>query len=166
MQITYKLTQSDFVQGMNWNTKRATILWLVAWALLILGSLGILARLLLQSSPAMVNITPLCVLMICWAVLFLWVLPWWAARMFYRRQPSVEGPRTMLVDDSGVQWHWDGGSVSAEWRTFIRWYEGKNGFLLYSSPVLFNIVPKRAFSDDQVAEFRTLLLQHIASDKR
>src|SRR2546429_5224274 len=32
--------------------------------------------------------------------------------------------------------------------TFIRWHEGKNGFLLYSSPVLFNIVPKRAFSDE------------------
>jgi len=44
------------------------------------------------------------------------------------------------------------------WRAFIRCIETPHLFLLYHSPQLFNLVPKRAFANaEQLEEFRSLL---------
>jgi len=145
------------------NYKRSRFLWLLAWAALIFGTVGFLARFLLPNGQALVNLTPLCVFSVFYAGLFLRVLPWWAARLLYLKQPSIQGTRTLLIDDRGVHWRWDGGSSDLDWKTFIRWYEGGNEFLLYSSPVLFHVVPKRAFSKGQLPELRTLLSQRVAA---
>jgi hypothetical protein len=49
------------------------------------------------------------------------------------------------------------------WSMFISWTEGKSLFLLFPQPHLYAIIPKRAFSKDQLAEFREILRRNIAS---
>jgi hypothetical protein len=71
----------------------------------------------------------------------------------------------MLLDKAGVHWRWEGGSADVEWKTFIRFLECKNLFLLYYSPVVFVMVPKRALLPEQRPEFLTLLLQNVPGRK-
>jgi YcxB-like protein len=75
-------------------------------------------------------------------------------------------PRTLTVDAIGAHWHWFGGSSVLAWKSFIRWHEGKNEFVLYTSPATFDIVPKRAFSEEELKDFRGLLSQEISSQNR
>jgi len=47
--------------------------------------------------------------------------------------------------------------------THIRWIEGKNQILPYTSPACFNILPIRALMPEQVADLRGMLKQYISS---
>lgn len=89
----------------------------------------------------------------------LWVTPWQMARSQFSKQPGVQGPRTMKMDSVGVQWRWHGGSSEHVWKIFIRILESKTQFMFYLSPVCFDMVPKRALTSEQMAEFRALLKQ-------
>jgi hypothetical protein len=79
----------------------------------------------------------------------------------FRKQPGAQGPRTVTFDTDGVHWRWDGGSADVAWKNYIRWTEGNNQILFYTSPACFNIVPKRALDAAQLAELREMLKQNI-----
>ena len=117
--------------------------------------------LLFHGGSTKYSATPPFVIAILW-ILVLWGGPWWAARVQYTKQPSAQGPRTMTLDDSGVHLRWETGESKLEWRVFMRWVESKDQFLLYSSPKCFNMLPKRALTPEQLAEFRVLLKAKIA----
>jgi hypothetical protein len=90
------------------------------------------------------------------------VSPWLITKRVFGKQPSLQGPRTLLLDTAGVHLRWTSGTTDLEWSNFARRLEDKNLFLLYTSPVFFTVVPKRAFTPEQLSEFRTILAQNIA----
>ena len=98
---------------------------------------------LFQHSHVVSKITSLYPLALFYGCTFLWILPWWAARMLFSKRPSIQESQTLTVDATGAHWSWDSGSYILAWKNFIRWHEGKNGFVLYTSPATLNIVPKR-----------------------
>jgi len=81
--------------------------------------------------------------------------------MQFRKQAAVQGPRTLMLSDKGVSSKWDGGASEVEWKTFLRWQECKTQFLLFTSPVMFNMIPKRVLTAEQICEVRKLLAEHI-----
>jgi hypothetical protein len=62
--------------------------------------------------------------------------------------------------------HWDGGSGDVEWKSYLGYLEAKNHFLIYTSPVMFGIIPKRCLDLEQLAELRSLLAQHLPIMKK
>lgn len=144
------------------NYQRNRLLWIAARAALIYGLSGFLVRLLFPNSLVVWKVTTFYLLGLFYGCAFLWILPWWAARMLFSKQP-MQGPQTLTLDTTGAHWHWDGGSSVLAWKNFMRWYEGKSGFLLYTSPAIFHIVPKRAFSEQEVQDFRGLLSREVSS---
>ena len=164
MLITYELTRKDILAGVISNHQRSIILWLLARVAFTFGIIGAFVGILCRNVPAVVNVFPLCVLLLLYAGLYIWVLPWWASRLLYSKNPSMQGSRSLRMDDSGVHFQWDGGSSDLEWKTFIRWFEGKNHFLLYTSRAHFHVVPKRALAEQQLPELRALLSQRVHSN--
>jgi hypothetical protein len=53
--------------------------------------------------------------------------------------------------------------ASVSWKNYIKWIEDECVFVLLSSPLLFILIPKRAFDADQLALFRNTLRQKIPS---
>jgi hypothetical protein len=88
-----------------------------------------------------------------------------AARKQFNQQPGAHGPRTFLLDDWGVHARWNGGSIDVEWKNYIQWVESSKHVLLYLSPFLFNILPKRSLSSDQMTELRRILKRQIVARK-
>jgi hypothetical protein len=134
-------------------------------AILLLVLVFYLALLIIRDNSGVRHLTPLVVLFVAWFVFFLRVAPWWKARNQFRKQPSAHGQITMVLDEAGVHLRWDGSTSDLAWKNYIRWVEGKNQFLLYQSPALFNMVPKRALTPEQIVEFRVMLAEHIGSGK-
>ena len=163
MQITYKLRQRDFFESFIAMRNRKN--WMKWGFRFIVAALVLLvtARLLwgMRQPGTIVSdlLVPLVLLMV-WAFM-MWGSPWSLARMQFLKQPSAQGRRIALLDSSGVQWHWDGGSTTTEWRTYTHWTETKNDILLFTSPVQCGIVPKRDLQTEQLAELRTLLTNNI-----
>jgi hypothetical protein len=163
MELRYELTKKDFYDSFVAHRNRFPVSkWafrLVAlgiFSLVVIGLLGIAAH------PGLNWITDVGIVLfaILWAGI-LWGRPWWTARRQLSEQPSLRGSRTMLVDAVGVHWRWDGGSADVKWKNFIRGLESKTEILLYTSPLSFNIVPKRALTPGQLVEFRNLLVQNL-----
>lgn len=169
MQVTYQLTQRDFYEAFIAHRNRSSIRkWIFRLiASIIFGvallNLGILV--VKTNSKTFADFFPLLVLACLWG-LILWGAPHWAARTQFRKQPSVQGPRTATLNNEGVNWKWDGGNADVGWKNFLRWQESKTQFVIYTSPIMFNMIPKRALTSEQVSEVRSLLMNHVGAAPR
>jgi YcxB-like protein len=165
MQVTYELTQRDFIDAFKAHRDRSSLrkwaLRLILFIVFTVAGVGVIVLVLRPSGPALSNFGPLFVLAAIWAAV-IWGAPWLAARKQFSKQPAVQGPRMTIFDSAGVHQRWNTGSSEVDWKNYIRQLEGPNQFLLYSSPVMFNIIPKRAFAPEQLVEFRALLQQKIS----
>lgn len=165
MTITYQLTQQDFYESfIAHRNSRKAMKWMIRillafLAFCILTDITFFLTDHLQGSLTSALIPPVG-LAVFW-MLLLWLSPRWTARNQFRKQPSVQGPRTLTLDTQGANWQWDGGHAEIEWKNLIRYYEAKNQFLIYSSPACFNIVPKRSLSSEELSELREFFVQNI-----
>lgn len=164
MDFTYKLAERDFLESLiAYRNSRPLSKWFVRLSVilvllfLVLGIVGLVVH---PSRQNLSNVVPLLALAVMWIVL-LWVSPWWAARKQFRKQPAAQGLRTISLDGGGVRLRWDGGASDVEWKTFIRFLESKNQFLLFTSPVNFAIIPKRALTAEQITECRAMLEEKV-----
>ena len=157
MEVTFELTQRDFFDALVAHRRRSWVFRLTALVAVVFVSVGVLV---VGGHPYLwPTWQPLFWLVGLWAAL-LYATPWWASRRQFLHQPGAQGPRTMCVDNVGVQWEWGSGSASVEWKNFIRVVESKRQFLLYSSPACFNVLPKRALTPAAMSEFRELLAKN------
>jgi len=168
MQIAYELTQKDFIEAYTAHRNRTALskwsrrlfLWIASLSTAIV-VFGFLVKPSVQAAKALL---PFLGLVVAW-IAILWILPRWAMRRQFLKQPGAHGQRTVLLDASGVHWRWNGGSSDIEWRNYIRSVEGKNQILFYTSPACFNILPKRVIAAEQLSGLRSLLVQNIQTRK-
>jgi hypothetical protein len=164
MQIDYELTQREFIDAFTAHRYRSVARkWLTR---LFMSITLVLAVILLIGLIVKPDAQDAKILMPYFVFAFLWigpmlVLPRWSARRQFLKQPGAQGPRTVLIDPTGVHWRWNGGSSDIAWKNYVRAVEGKFQFLLYTSPACFNIIPKRALSSDGLLELRRILNQNI-----
>jgi hypothetical protein len=85
-----------------------------------------------------------------------------AIHKLYVNSPNLHGPRSLNVDEAGM--HFQGASFSSQinWSHFSRCFEDQNSFVLFQSPRIFSIVPKRQLSPEQI----TLLRDYFARYSR
>ncbi len=167
MQITYELTERDFLDGYaaHRKSRMAWGLFKIFIGIVLLFTVVILFGFLMKPSWEQARaLMPLFVVVPMWIALVA-LYPRWSVRRQFRQQPGAHGPRTATLDDTGAHWRWNGGASDVEWKNYIRSVEGKNHFLFYISPAFFNILPKRALSADQLVELRSLLNQNIGIRK-
>jgi hypothetical protein len=166
MQIDYELRQDDFIESFVVHRNRNIF---SKWLIRLLKSFAIVVALILAltlivrpNAEETKSLIPFFGLILMWAAL-LWGHPRWSARRQFLKQPGAHGQRTVLLDDSGVHWRWNGGSSDIAWRNFVRSLEGKRQFLLYTSPACFNIIPKRVLTPEGLLELRALLKRNISA---
>jgi hypothetical protein len=164
MQITYELTEKDFVEAYAVHRNgKALGRWarrILIFFLVLMAATALLEVAMRPSRETARNLTPLVLLIVMW-IAILWLIPWWTMWRQFLQQPGAHGPRALALDDVGTHWRWSGGSSDVEWKNYIRSVEGKNQILFYTSPACFNILPKRAMAAQQLDEIRELLKQNI-----
>jgi hypothetical protein len=165
VQIDYELTQRDFIDSFAAHRNRNVFSkWLIRLFITIaitfaaILAFGLIVKPNAQDAK---NLMPFFVLTFLW-IGVLRVLPRWNARKQFLKQPGAQGPRTALIDASGIHWRWNGGSSDIAWKNYVRALEGKDQFLLYTSPACFNIIPKRVLTQERLLELQGLLKQNIS----
>jgi hypothetical protein len=106
------------------------------------------------------NIVPIVLLVSFWVGLLLYVRKRTARKTL---EGKSERDRTVALelDPAGYSISTPSSSSNAEWSTLHRYHEGKSAFLFYVNPTVHQIVPKRAFRDEDVAKVRALLAAHV-----
>ena len=93
-------------------------------------------------------------------VFWIALIPWSqrrAARKLAKRDPSVRGPQKRSVDAAGYHSLGNGVRVEVPWHAMARAVETDRFFLFFYNKQCAYYIPKRALSDPQCAEVRTLM---------
>jgi len=111
--------------------------------------------------------------MIVWVCLLIGVLLLWTGMgCSYRRAAKAQFEKTRLareeyrleVNDSGLKIDCGIASGETNWKAYTRYVESNDTFLLYTSPALFVIIPKRVLQPEQIDEIRNLLKNNVSRD--
>ena len=164
VQVTYTLTQADFAESLIAHRDRAAVrkwgIRITKASLFIFLAVALCALGVRHDANTFKSLLPFFIAVSIW-LFFLFYAPHMGAKEQFRKQPGAQEVVTMSADERGIKWTRDGGSSEAKWSMFIQFIESPNQFLLYSSPVIFHIVPKSVFSTEGGEEFRKLLETHI-----
>jgi hypothetical protein len=95
-----------------------------------------------------------------------WIVPILQSRKMKANTPNLQGVLRYEFDDEGVRIIGPHGESAHRWPAIIRCRENRNVFLLYQTPRIANIIPKRFFANEQdVVAARELLRTHISKGK-
>jgi hypothetical protein len=166
MEVTYQLTAADYVQAQKaCRRKNALIKW--SWRLMIafVVVFVLIAIIGIANTPAdkRPSSIPLILLIAFW-VYFFAAYPRIAARRNFQRMPSAQGTQTLQADHDGVRIRSSCSDWNLSWPAIVRNVELADDFLIFTSPSFVIPIPKRAFTPDQLTEFRTLLHEKIKNN--
>ena len=87
-----------------------------------------------------------------------YVLPYWAARSFVRKNPDKLGPNRHEIGSEGTSYHSIHGEGKLAWTAFHQIRETPDLFLLYTQSNFAQIVPKRCFgSPAEITLYREIV---------
>jgi hypothetical protein len=86
-------------------------------------------------------------------------------RRDFEKNPNFSMEQVVSVDDDGLHFTSEIDRSDVKWHAYSRSRETKNLLLLFQGPRLFQVFPKRAFSDKQLDEFRSLLNMKITGGR-
>jgi hypothetical protein len=149
---TIELTPEDLIAAtveLSWMLRLRTIFLVVA--------LGVYGVVWMTGGPAPSESLPvLAVVLLFWAIVV--VTPRYRARRAIRSL-AARGDINVSYrfDDAGVTIRSAGATATFAYRTLVKVREGKTAFVLYTTPLLGNIVPKRAFASEEIPQVRSYL---------
>jgi hypothetical protein len=86
-----------------------------------------------------------------------------SAKLSFKRDFASQGMVQIAVSQSGIQFSSVKGTGDLNWDAFVRYTETKNLFVLYLQSRLLNIIPKRAFTPQDLPQFRQSLQRNLTT---
>jgi len=77
-----------------------------------------------------------------------------STRRTYRKHKALHRPYTYSWSEAGLAITSSSGQWHVAWSDYLKWTENAQVFILYQAPRLFNILPKRALTPEQVVDLR------------
>jgi hypothetical protein len=160
IKITYTLITQDFEDAyrarreaepaQRWSMR---VLYALVFLLVVAGAA------LYSVSPTrstLMKVVPLWVFAAVWVVIVR-VVPTRVASRVFREQSAAQVEQVTEFSESGIRTQSADGTESAiGWSQVLKWSEGEGVFLLYLTPRLFVVFPKRVMGE-RVEELRELL---------
>jgi hypothetical protein len=162
IEISFQLTQQEIYQANIAIALRRynTLIWLLVFFAAFIFLLFVTA--IHSSASALRGFTPGTVLLTILAPVFFIAMLFWsaqaAARATFRANPSLQGPTLWSFSEDGIVTVGPAGRTQLQWTNYFLARETGTLFLLFPQQHLANVIPKRAFANDQeIAAFRELL---------
>ena len=75
-----------------------------------------------------------------------------STRRTYRKHKALHRPYTYSWSETGLAITSSSGEWHVAWSDYLKWDENALVFILYQAPRLFNILPKRALTPEQIVD--------------
>src|SRR5215813_3230913 len=162
MTIHYELTKDDFRRALLLHRRKNKRFSLTVILLVLFTILGVVLPILAmrdEDHDLFLTVLPIVIAIVFWMSFF--VAPRTSAKKQFGSSPSSQGRIDMEVSESGIHFRSANAESTAKWQTFVRCLEDKWVLMLMSSAVMFVVIPKRAFTPEQLNEFRSYIPETI-----
>ncbi len=169
VRITFQLTAEDYYRGLlAWRNLKAMATMEVMRCAYFWMSLSIPVRIVrllafVRPDPKTIKISAAILGFAALWFLYMWTAPRFSGRRQFRGSPSAQSPMTIDASDAGLAVHSAYGESQVSWSAYIAWAEAKSIFVILPQPRIYVPIPKRAFTAEQLNEFRELLRRNIKS---
>jgi len=161
VEISYQLTTDDYRQGFKAFRRRTPFSrWTYRLSYVCFFLILVVALLLSFSRDKTSNLFPLWAMVAFWAW-FLWYCPYRVANKMIKGSPNAALPHTVDISESGLYSRSAAAETRFTWQLIIGWAEVERVFALFPSPISFFPLPKRAMTEDEQNELRTLFQSKI-----
>lgn len=88
--------------------------------------------------------------------------PWLSARWQFKGSPSAQVPIEVEASDEGLFFHSAYAESKISWSAYVAWGENKATFVILPQPRTYFPIPKRAFTPEQLEDFRSILRRNVS----
>jgi hypothetical protein len=163
MHVDYEISEKDYLDGQRLAIKNSSVR-LIRWTRFVLPSLGAILAVFLVHVLVTQGFSVRVVPGMAFSLFFL-LIPFLSIRKqktLYAKSNALHGRLTPDVDDSAIQFGGPITSARVAWAYFGKFFEDESAFVLHQkNGMIFNMVPKRALSADQVRDLRQYLEQNV-----
>ncbi len=86
-------------------------------------------------------------------------------RKRYRTDQRFRHDFTLQISENGLHFLTPSSETRASWDAVVRYLESQDIFMLFSAPMIFSIIPKRAFAPGEADTFRDLLDKNLRASQ-
>jgi hypothetical protein len=162
MHIDYEVSEQDFMQAHNLALKNYPSP-LVRWIphLMPLGGLAGIAFLAYAWYSQGFKMTLIWGSLFCWWFISIPFMMRRGKRKAYANSKSFHGPISMDTDERGIRFKANGTESQTAWANFASFFEDDKSFVISQGNTIFQPIPKRLISAEQINELRECLKQNI-----
>ncbi len=160
MNITYQLTQDEYLQAVNLHHKRSKRVFLLA-IYAILATLIVIVGTDFSNTREILTNMIAAFFSISFYMLFVRMLSAYQAKSVYQKSSTLPNEVTLHISGKGIKLDKKSKNTSIPWSTFSKWKNDEKFYLLYTNSRQFNIIPLRAISEVQKKELNAYLKKYI-----
>jgi len=163
MRIEYEITERDFINGQRLAIKNSPVR-LVRWTRLVLPFFGI-ALLAFWIQGVVQQGFSWDVIPVLAIPLFFISIPLVSRntqKKLYAQTNSMHGPLSLEIDDVGLEFKGPTFTSKIEWPHFRKFFEDDQSFVIYADSGVFNVIPKRGLSSEQITDLREYFARKLS----
>jgi len=165
--VTYTLTAQDFIDAHRMRRAENPIQrWSMRILYVLVGAVVLAGVVMIVAEPTRATVQRVVPLFL-FAAIWLWFVTWFPSRYASRQfdsQTAAQLQQTTEFSDAGIFTRSAEATASRiPWPAVQRFVETDRLFVLYLSPKLFLLYPKRAFSGAELQSFREFLIQRTTA---
>jgi len=161
MNITYQLTQDEYLQAVNLHHKNGSRIIRLAIYIVLAAIIVIVGTDFSNTREIITNIIA-AFFSISFYILFVRMLSVYQAKSVYAKSAVLPYEVTLHISAKGVRLDKSDNKAAIPWSAFIKWKNNEDFYLLYTNPRRFNVIPTRAMSETQKKEFDAYLEKYIS----
>ena len=146
MNITYKLTQEEYIQAVNLHHKKGARLLRLAIYIALAAIIVIFGTDFSNTREIITNIIA-AFFSISFYILFVRMLSLYQAKSVYKKSTTLPYENTLHISGKGIRLDKNHKELSIPWSAFTHLKSDEAFYLLYTNPRRFNFIPARAFNE-------------------
>ena len=160
MNITYQLSQEEYIQAVNLHHKKSTRIIRVAIYIVLAAIIVIFGTDFTNTREIITNIIA-AFFSISFYLLFVRILTLYQAKSVYKKSKTLPYENTLHISGKGIRLDKSGKDISIPWSAFTHAKSDEKFYLLYTTPRRFNVIPVRALNEKEKKMFDEYLKKYI-----
>jgi hypothetical protein len=161
MNITYQLTQDEYLQAVNLHHRTGKRVFMLA-LYAMLATMIVIVGTDFSNTREIITNSLAAFFSISFYMLFVRMLSAYQAKSVYQKSTTLPYEVTLHISGKGIKLDKKSNNDSIPWSAFSQWKNDERFYLLYTNPRRFNVIPVRAMGALQKKELDAYLRKYIS----